>query len=147
MASARISCSVSSSKFFTSFSPAAKTQPNSRPTIIGSTEQNVVGHFRPGARLRCHSERSDVTPLLFAGGARVTLRSRGIPLSPISSEDADPLPASRHFRQRVLELVRMLSVGNLDRHSACKSHQLAGTRVRHYRNHQLWRASPHGPAV
>src|SRR3989442_3590348 len=88
MASARISCSVSSSKFFTSFTTAAKTQPNSRPTIIGSTEQNVVGHFRPGARLRCHSERSDVTPLLFAGGARVTLRSRGIPLSPISSEDA-----------------------------------------------------------
>src|SRR5260370_31111767 len=30
----------------------------------------------------CHSERSGVTPLSFAGAARVTSRSRGIPLLP-----------------------------------------------------------------
>src|ERR1700680_1677769 len=54
---------------------------------------------------------------------------------------------SRGFGKRVLELIRMLSVGDLDRHLACQTHQLTGAGVRHHSDRKLRCAPGHCAAV
>src|SRR5437867_6182196 len=56
-------------------------------------------------------------------------------------------PLSRGFGERVLELVGMLSVGDLDRHLARQAGQLTGARVRDDSDGQLLCAARHGAAV
>src|SRR5689334_7673891 len=54
---------------------------------------------------------------------------------------------SKGFGERVLEVIRMLAVGDLDRHLAGQPLQLTGARVGHHRDTQLRFAARHGATV
>src|SRR6266550_2756038 len=51
------------------------------------------------------------------------------------------------FSERVLELVKVLAIDDVDRHFAGKPNKLAGAGVRHYSNRKLRGAAVHGAAV
>src|SRR3984957_11841105 len=54
---------------------------------------------------------------------------------------------SRRSRKGILEIIRVLAVGDLDGHFAHQSYQLTRAGVRHHADHQLRRSAGHGAAV
>jgi hypothetical protein len=68
--------------------PPPSRRKSSLPALLSAPPHSSgsAGLWPGTARPLCHSERSDVTLLPFAGGTRVTSRSRGIPLHSLDSQ-------------------------------------------------------------
>src|SRR5271165_2309576 len=74
--------------------------------------------------------KTPVIGLIGTADGELAASSPMVPHSDLSGPQVDRF--SRGFGERVLEVVRMLSVSDLDCHLARKTHQLIGARVRHH---------------
>src|ERR1039457_1733916 len=129
--------------------PAGPESPAEGGLEFPAKHPNTVASGSPrGSSARCYRARWRSAP----GWRAASLQWRyGAPDCAGQSADAREAerscPILSRAGQRVLEIVRMLSVRDDDGHRAGQPDQLASARVRHYADDLLRRAARHGAAV